>query len=404
MSLTSQDPNEIEKLKIKLLSPQKISNIQMNYFISFEIVRFPDTMNPKRRFHIYNNYNQMVSRISSCFPEINLLRMCHHTGLLKVKVSENKVKVDVPKNDLLTGEQRDLNEEKTDYVFLRISRRRTLRFPDKDALLAYLEHSISSFGVECECTSTTTTTNNFGTLVLPIDREKKINIQMGSLNYWTTENDISLHCRLKIIMLSANNEKLVIYSDNDAFVTALYGNPNTLKYTPYNIWNTSNDEYIHLIKFRDLIKKTLMVSLMKVEAIQGAYVLKHCEDDKCINNCGFITMKPSSGTRVACNGFNIDTCEPCEKLYCLKCNNPYHDGYTCDEQITPEMYETIKLIDEISKKCPACNSSIEKTDGCNHMTCKCSQHFCWKCFKMFNQSIQWEEHLDNNGRNCELFD
>ncbi|KAF9257131.1 hypothetical protein L218DRAFT_936113 [Marasmius fiardii PR-910] len=31
------------------------------------------------------------------------------------------------------------------------------------------------------------------------------------------------------------------------------------------------------------------------------------------------------------------------------------------------------------KKCPCCHQMIEKTDGCNHMTCRCGGQFCYKC-------------------------
>ena len=31
------------------------------------------------------------------------------------------------------------------------------------------------------------------------------------------------------------------------------------------------------------------------------------------------------------------------------------------------------------KKCPRCKFPIEKTGGCNKMTCRCGQAFCWMC-------------------------
>ena len=47
-----------------------------------------------------------------------------------------------------------------------------------------------------------------------------------------------------------------------------------------------------------------------------------------------------------------------------------------------------------SKQCPnkGCNRRIERSSGCNHMTCaKCSHHFCWMCLG------NWSEHGEKTG-------
>ncbi|XP_057789353.1 probable E3 ubiquitin-protein ligase ARI5 [Salvia miltiorrhiza] len=39
-----------------------------------------------------------------------------------------------------------------------------------------------------------------------------------------------------------------------------------------------------------------------------------------------------------------------------------------------------------TKTCPGCLKPIEKNQGCNHMTCKCGQEFCWTCMQ------KWKSH------------
>ncbi|KAJ3508059.1 hypothetical protein NLJ89_g5962 [Agrocybe chaxingu] len=56
--------------------------------------------------------------------------------------------------------------------------------------------------------------------------------------------------------------------------------------------------------------------------------------------------------------------------------------------------------------CPGCRCYIEKTMGCNHMTCwKCSQHFCYRCGDRLNPDHPYT-HFSNALTPCynQLFD
>lgn len=37
------------------------------------------------------------------------------------------------------------------------------------------------------------------------------------------------------------------------------------------------------------------------------------------------------------------------------------------------------------RKCPKCVHWIEKSSGCNHMTCKCGYEFCYSCGKSYGK-------------------
>ncbi|KAK1215215.1 hypothetical protein PQX77_022188 [Marasmius sp. AFHP31] len=82
-------------------------------------------------------------------------------------------------------------------------------------------------------------------------------------------------------------------------------------------------------------------------------------------------------------------CPSCLALVCMKCHEEGHDGMTCEErrnQIDPA--EQDRLNSEWAKgagvkRCPSCQVWIEKTEGCNHMSCKCGAHICWVCMGTF---------------------
>ena len=47
------------------------------------------------------------------------------------------------------------------------------------------------------------------------------------------------------------------------------------------------------------------------------------------------------------------------------------DGFKC-EDCRP-------LTDGKYKDCPGCGVAVEKTSGCNHITCPCGTHWCFVC-------------------------
>lgn len=76
----------------------------------------------------------------------------------------------------------------------------------------------------------------------------------------------------------------------------------------------------------------------------------------------------------------IAECDQCGHIECRWCHYPHNsidDHCTCtgidqDEEITlcQEVYLT---------KCQACGHYIERTQGCNNMTCICGHNFCYIC-------------------------
>ena len=74
-----------------------------------------------------------------------------------------------------------------------------------------------------------------------------------------------------------------------------------------------------------------------------------------------------------------------DAIYCLNCRVVYHEGKTCDEyQKTAKLDDNDeKFITYVQgskfKQCPHCNFWVERTQGCDHMKCRCGKDFCYKC-------------------------
>jgi len=52
-----------------------------------------------------------------------------------------------------------------------------------------------------------------------------------------------------------------------------------------------------------------------------------------------------------------------------------------------------ELLKEISKPCPKCKVPIQKSTGCDHMTCsRCRHQFCWPCLADYNAVARQGNH------------
>lgn len=68
------------------------------------------------------------------------------------------------------------------------------------------------------------------------------------------------------------------------------------------------------------------------------------------------------------------------KSYCSQCNFRQHEG-ECDPHHLIFFQDTLHY-----RQCSKCKNVIEKSSGCNHMTCKCGYQFCYLCGYKWRQS------------------
>lgn len=74
----------------------------------------------------------------------------------------------------------------------------------------------------------------------------------------------------------------------------------------------------------------------------------------------------------------------CEKRFCFSCLEQAHTPCSCEmwkRWCDKEAGEnaTSNWIQANSKPCPKCKKNVFKDGGCNHVTCRCGQSFCWHC-------------------------
>lgn len=78
-------------------------------------------------------------------------------------------------------------------------------------------------------------------------------------------------------------------------------------------------------------------------------------------------------------------CGLCQKHYCLECRVEYHTGMTCKEYRISNKFDANDkkflafVRGRMFKQCPKCKFWVEKTEGCAHMVCRCSNEFCYVC-------------------------
>jgi hypothetical protein len=99
-------------------------------------------------------------------------------------------------------------------------------------------------------------------------------------------------------------------------------------------------------------------------------------------------------------------CPSCLVRICSACHTEAHDGLTCEERDVAEdkLYHEWAATHDV-KNCPGCKTPIERSEGCNHMTCtRCQTHICWECLATFPKGDGIYQHMryEHGGIGLEL--
>lgn len=86
----------------------------------------------------------------------------------------------------------------------------------------------------------------------------------------------------------------------------------------------------------------------------------------------------------------LHICGDCEFAYCKLCKHSWHGDFF-DSRVRSDMPSertqaekdeelSLNFIRQNTTRCPKCETPVEKSEACNHMTCmRCSAHFCHLC-------------------------
>lgn len=81
---------------------------------------------------------------------------------------------------------------------------------------------------------------------------------------------------------------------------------------------------------------------------------------------------------------DVSRCAHVGCSFCFICLADAHSSCACEmwaiwKHRQKDDSETMNWITANTKPCPKCGKLVEKNGGCNLMTCRCGQHFCWLC-------------------------
>jgi hypothetical protein len=80
-------------------------------------------------------------------------------------------------------------------------------------------------------------------------------------------------------------------------------------------------------------------------------------------------------------------CSRCKTAVCEKCNMKWHSSGPC--KVDPDTQKVLDLArkQDNYQRCYSCGEMVERSAGCNHMTCKCGAQFCMLCGKKWRDPV-----------------
>ncbi|KAL7411503.1 hypothetical protein BDY24DRAFT_417028 [Mrakia frigida] len=154
---------------------------------------------------------------------------------------------------------------------------------------------------------------------------------------------------------------------------------------------------------RDAFEDTVAEAILdetNMERWWRARILDSIPKMYCSNKkCNALVVGPDSANATQAQ------CPCCEEQMCVQCQTKWHSDLSCEEfQSLPEDERSIEDsqlfgLAEGKKwgRCPKCRAIVERALGCNHITCRCRQEFCYSC------GTEWDRSKGTCPKGCDLF-
>ncbi|XP_041832186.1 probable E3 ubiquitin-protein ligase RNF217 isoform X2 [Melanotaenia boesemani] len=152
------------------------------------------------------------------------------------------------------------------------------------------------------------------------------------------------------------------------------------------------------------LEEGLVIShLTNEEAAKYHYFLELSQLDSSTKPCPqcsqFTSLKTHNQNRSE-HKYKIQ-CSNCQFLWCFKCHAPWHNGVKCrdyrkGDKLLRTWASVIEHGQRNAQKCPQCKIHIQRTEGCDHMTCtQCNTNFCYRCGERYRHLRFFGDHTSN---------
>lgn len=152
------------------------------------------------------------------------------------------------------------------------------------------------------------------------------------------------------------------------------------------------------------LEEGLLLSVLTYEEVaRYRYFLELSQLDsstKPCPQCSHFTSLTTTTPKRSEHKYKIQ-CDSCQFVWCFKCHAPWHNGLKCREyrkgdKLLRTWASVIEHGQRNAQKCPQCKIHIQRTEGCDHMTCtQCNTNFCYRCGERYRHLRFFGDHTSN---------